>query len=276
MTLITRQLSKPGGPAIAYREAGRAHVECSETVVLLHGVGMQSAAWTPQIDVLSRTFHVIALDLPGHGESAPLSRGSDLTVFVDWLGSALDALEQERVSLVGHSMGALIASGFSIARPDRVARVALLNGVFQRDAAARKAVIARAFQIAEGAFDVETPLARWFTDDPIDQKARDQVEYWLRTVDSGGYETAYRAFAQGDQIYAERFGEIACPLLAMTGEMDPNSTPAMAQAMARAAQDGEANVVAGHRHMLNLTAPDIVNGTLMAWLTRTTSKELIE
>ncbi len=43
-------------------------------LVLIHGVGMRLEAWAPQIAALSQRFEVIALDLPGHGESRPLRR----------------------------------------------------------------------------------------------------------------------------------------------------------------------------------------------------------
>jgi pimeloyl-ACP methyl ester carboxylesterase len=48
------------------------------------------------------------------------------------------------VSVAGHSMGALIAAGLAVERPDLVRRVALLNGVHRRSPEARAAVLARA------------------------------------------------------------------------------------------------------------------------------------
>lgn len=265
MTSTTLQLSEPFGQ-VAYREAGLSHAGTAAPVVLIHGVGMQSAAWAPQIDKLSETHHVIALDMPGHGGSDRIPSGSDLPVFLDWLLAVLDALGLDRVNLAGHSMGALIAGGFAVRRPERVARVALLNGVFCRDEAASKSVIERAELIGTGSFDLETPLRRWFGDSPIEMAARDKVSVWLSQVDINGYATAYGAFARGDALYSDGFGKIACPLLALTGEEDPNSTPAMSQAMSGAAPYGRTVIIKNHRHMVNLTAPDAVNAALTDWL----------
>jgi len=54
-------------------------------IVLLHGVGMRIEAWGPQIDRLARQWQVIAVDLPGHGDSAPLAEGATgLADFVAW------------------------------------------------------------------------------------------------------------------------------------------------------------------------------------------------
>lgn len=265
MMSTTLRRSEPFG-TVTYREAGTAHAGRAAPLVLLHGVGMQSAAWYPQIDVFSADRRVIALDLPGHGGTAALPVGAQLPEFVDWLRGVLDGLEIERVNLAGHSMGALVAGGFAVCHPRRLERVALLNGVFRRDEAASRAVIRRAKLIGDGSFDLETPLARWFGDSLDDRTARIQVADWLSGVDIDGYAAAYAAFANGDATYADGFSDIMCPLLALTGEQDPNSTPAMSRAMADAAPRGRAVIVKDQRHMVNLTAPEAVNAALREWL----------
>lgn len=264
MTLTTLQLSEPYGQ-IAYRAAGQ-----GEPVVLIHGVGMQSAAWGPQIDALAATHHVIALDMPGHGGSDPLPESAELPDFVAWANEVLSKLNVGPVNLVGHSMGALIAGGLAIKHSDQVKRVAVVNGVYRRTADARQAVEDRAQEIRKGAIDLETPLRRWFL--PQDQEAREQVAEWLSAVDPKGYATAYGAFARGDDTYATGWANVICPMLALTGDGDPNSTPEMSRAMADAAQDGEAVIIEDHRHMVNLTAPDVVTDILQTWLARPTTE----
>ncbi|MFS4580233.1 alpha/beta fold hydrolase [Phaeobacter sp. C3_T13_0] len=269
MTSTILQLSETG-QAFAFRERGQ-----GAPVLLLHGVGMQSAAWDPQAEELSHTYRVIALDLPGHGGSAPVPAGSELPDFVSWLHDVIRTLKIGPVSIAGHSMGALITAGFAISHPEMTARAALLNGVFCRDAAARAGVVARAADIRAGKGDLETPLARWFGDSATDISARNLVAGWLREVDPSGYATAYSAFARGDATYADRFSEIACSFLAITGDGDPNSTPAMSQAMAAQVQDGRAVTITGHRHMVNLTAPDLVTSHLRDWLNSPTQLEAL-
>lgn len=255
------QLPAPYGQ-LSYREAGR-----GEPLVLIHGVGMQSAAWGPQIKDLSKTHRVLALDMPGHGQSAALPKGSDLAAYVAWLHAALHALDTGPVNLAGHSMGALIAGGFAAEHPGMLRRVAVLNGVYRRAPQARRAVEARAAEICQGQVDLETPLARWFGNTAIEQQARADVASWLSQVDIGGYATAYGAFARGDSTYGAAWPRISCPMLALTGDCDPNSTPAMARAMAEAAQDGTVDIIPG-RHMVNLTAPGTVTNRLAHWLLR--------
>ena len=270
MTLKTLRLSE-GNSQFAYRDHG-----VGEPLVLLHGVGMQSAAWEPQIEALAKHHRIIALDLPGHGQSAPLPAHSRLGDYVVWCHDVITRLNLGQVNIAGHSMGALIAAGYAITHPALLHRVALLNGVYRRDDASSAAVIARATAIREGQVDLEAPLSRWFADTPAEAGVRDQVATWLRAIDIDGYATAYTAFAHGDATYAGRFDKITCPFLALTGEDDPNSTPAMSRMMAKQAANGKAVVIKGHRHMVNLTAPAKVNAHLLAWLKLpTVTKELL-
>ncbi|RZF25226.1 alpha/beta fold hydrolase [Paraburkholderia sp. UYCP14C] len=237
-----------------------------EPLVLIHGVGMQALAWYPQIEALAHEFHVISVDMPGHGRSDPLEPGAGLQQFVEWAASFIEALDIGPVNLAGHSMGSLIAAGVAVTRPDLVRRVAVLNGVYRRTVQARDAVLRRAAELRSGAIDVATPLQRWFTAEESQRVAALRVESWLMAVNLGGYATAYTAFANGDDVYADGWNTIACPALVLTGSDDPNSTPEMARQMAQAAHRGRAVVIENERHMVNLTAPDEVNRALRAWL----------
>lgn len=260
MTLTTLRLSKSGAQ-VAFHSVGR-----GAPLVLIHGVGLQSAAWGPQVETLSEHNHVVALDMPGHGGSDPLPKGSALEDFVVWAAEALEALALGPVNLAGHSMGALITGGVAVEYPDLVSRVALLNPVFRRSPEARAAVEARAAEISRGELDSAAPLDRWFSRAASERAAREATAGWLRAVSPEGYATAYTAFATGDDTYANRIGDIQAPLLALTGSGDGNSTPAMARAIAEAAQNGTTKIIEGHRHMAHLTAPNLVNHALANWL----------
>jgi (E)-2-((N-methylformamido)methylene)succinate hydrolase len=239
-----------------------------EPVVLVHGVGLRLEAWAPQIESLAETHRVVAVDLPGHGTSAPIGRASGLAEFVDWFTTTLDDLGLDSVNVAGHSMGALVAGACAVTAPQRVRRVALLSAVHRRDPAAASAVKARAAEIAAGKADPIAPLTRWFGDECVASEPYQLVREWLTEVDIDAYATAYGAFAEGDDLYADRWPDVACPALLLTGELDPNSTPQMSHDLAAAALDGEACIIAGHRHMVNMTAPDEVTAALRHWLTR--------
>lgn len=254
-------------PRRSETRSGAAYVAegTGEPLVLVHGVGLRLEAWAAQIEALSATHRVIALDMPGHGGSAPLPEGARLPDFVAWLARVLDDLGLERVNLAGHSMGALIAGGVAAEHPDRLARVGLVCGVHRRTPEAAAAVVARAEALRRGERDSAGPLARWFGAGSADPTAV-LVGEWLDAVDAGGYATAYEAFATGDATYADAWPRVTQPALFLTGALDANSTPAMAEAMAGAAPRGRAVVIEGHGHMVPMTAPGAVNAALRTWL----------
>lgn len=261
--MMQRTLRLSDGAAVRLIEAGKGK-RGDAPLLLIHGVGLRAEAWGPQIAALSDRFHLIAVDMPGHGGSDLLPGDARLPAYVDWAARVVHALDLGPVNVAGHSMGSLIAGGLAVEHPDLVRRVALLNGVHRRTDAARAAVLARADQIAAGRSDISGPLDRWFGADEV--QARDQVAGWLSDVSPAGYAAAYRAFSEGDRVYADRLGEIACPALVLTGDGDGNSTAAMTKAMAAMIPGGRAHVITGHRHMVNLTAPEAVSAALADWL----------
>jgi pimeloyl-ACP methyl ester carboxylesterase len=98
-------------------------------LVLLHGAGDQAGTWSRVAPALSDRYHVLVPDLAGHGDSGP-SAGP---LAFDTVVGALEAiLEARRAAapfvLVGNSMGGWLAMWQAYAHPDRVSRVAVING----------------------------------------------------------------------------------------------------------------------------------------------------
>ncbi|HLQ24552.1 MAG TPA: alpha/beta hydrolase [Acidiferrobacterales bacterium] len=101
------------------------------SVVILHG--FLDLAWSfERVAVpLAGHYHVIAPDFRGHGDSEHVSRGG-YYYFPDYtadLARLLPKLTQKKLYVVGHSMGGIVASYFAGAFPERVARLALLEGI---------------------------------------------------------------------------------------------------------------------------------------------------
>jgi len=96
-------------------------------LVLLHGSGTNSAIWTEDAAVYSRHYRVYAVDMPGDpGKSAPNRLPWDSPALAEWLEDVLTALQIERVSLLGESLGGWTAVKYSIRCPERVDRLVLL------------------------------------------------------------------------------------------------------------------------------------------------------
>ncbi|MFF1746815.1 alpha/beta fold hydrolase [Streptomyces mirabilis] len=88
-----------------------ARVGTGEPLLLLHGIGHHRQAWDPVVHILAAEREVIAVDLPGFGESPALPDGltHDLRTVVPTLGGLCEALEIERPHVAGNSLGGLLA-----------------------------------------------------------------------------------------------------------------------------------------------------------------------
>jgi pimeloyl-ACP methyl ester carboxylesterase len=104
-------------------EAGR-----GDPVICLHGLGATKASFLPTIAALADEFRVIAIDLPGFGESdKPLGAAYDASYFAGCVAALLDALELDRAHIVGNSMGGRVAIEAGLLHPGRVRCIALLS-----------------------------------------------------------------------------------------------------------------------------------------------------
>ncbi len=95
-------------------------------VVLLHGFGGERQTWTNIQTSLSAFRRSIAFDLPGHGQALDWPRVGNAGVAAKAVAQSLDALELEKIHLVGHSMGGAVASLIALRDPERVASLTLL------------------------------------------------------------------------------------------------------------------------------------------------------
>ncbi len=106
-----------------YLEAG---ARSAPPVVLIHGLGATSASFLPTLWDLSADHRVIAVDLPGFGESDKPVRPLHAAFFARWLAGFLDAVGVDRAHLVGNSMGGRVAIETGLRSPDRVGKLGLL------------------------------------------------------------------------------------------------------------------------------------------------------
>lgn len=239
-------------------------------VVLVHGVGMQQSVWAPQIEALSREHDLITYDLLGHGHSVLPPAQAQLSDYTAQLGALLDDLGVPAAAVVGHSMGALVALDFAVRHPDRCLATVAMNAVFCRTPEQRKAVTQRAAALRDVGHEanVEDTLQRWFgapVPDSLHAAAQLSREM-LAGVNAEGYARTYAVFASADATHADSLTGVRTPCLFITGELDPNSTPEMSQAMAQRVPGARLDVLPGARHMMSLTDPERVNAALVHFL----------
>lgn len=104
---------------LAYEEFGAPE---APPTVLLHGLGGRANDWAPVVPRLAQRLRVLALDLRGHGESEWPGEYSYELMAADVV-AFLDRLDLQHVTLVGHSMGGVVAYRIAAERPDLVERL---------------------------------------------------------------------------------------------------------------------------------------------------------
>src|SRR6201989_2100855 len=95
-------------------------------VALIHGVAGRAGQWQKVIELLSRSYTVVAPDLLGHGESAKPRGDYSLGAHPAGIRALLGALGLTRASIVGHSFGGGIAMQFAYQFPERCERLVLV------------------------------------------------------------------------------------------------------------------------------------------------------
>jgi pimeloyl-ACP methyl ester carboxylesterase len=99
-----------------------------DTLLALHGLGGTKASFLPTLAALADSHQVIAVDLPGFGDSdKPIGAPYDAPWFARALVGLLDELGLERANLVGNSMGGRVAIELGLVAPERTGRIALLS-----------------------------------------------------------------------------------------------------------------------------------------------------
>jgi pimeloyl-ACP methyl ester carboxylesterase len=203
-------------------------------LVLLHGIGSRAESWQAMVAALPAALPVIAWDAPGYGASRPLAAFAPTpTDYALRLAALLDALGQDRVVLVGHSLGALFAAAFAARHPARVLALACLSPALgyavPPGAALPQAVQARIDELQRlGPADFAEARAARLLARPLDApEVLAAVRAAMAAVLPLGYAQAVRALGAGD-LLADA-ARIAAPTLVAVGAEDVVTPPANAE-----------------------------------------------
>lgn len=227
-------------------------------VLFLHGAGMDRTVWALQSRYFAHRGHaVLAVDLPGHGRSGG-EAATSIAASADWLLAFLEAAGLERVTLVGHSMGSLIALDFAGRHPERMKALALLG------VAGAMPVHPDLLAAAERNDPVAFQLITSWGHGKVGHYGGGKVPgAWLL---GGGARLLERvrpgvlhrdlAACNAYREAPERATAVTCPTLLVLGTEDM-MTPAKAGRKLAAAIDGaQAETIAGAGHMMMLEKPD--------------------
>jgi 3-oxoadipate enol-lactonase len=245
-------------------------------VVLLHGVGGGRACFDDALSGTGRAlaaagFDAIALDLPGYGDS-PAIEPTTLAGMAASVLATIDALGVDRVAIVGHSMGGMVAQELMALAPQRVSALVLLatspafgkpGGAWQAEFLAQRLAPLNAGAGMQGlapglVLGMAAPGA------PDDAVAR--AALLMAGVPEATYRRALAAIAGFDR--RELLADLRLPVLCLAGSEDRNAPPAVMRQMAARIAGAEYRELPGVGHLAHMEAPQAVNAALIDFLQR--------
>jgi pimeloyl-ACP methyl ester carboxylesterase len=121
---LRSSIELPTGVRLSFVEQG--NVE-GEAIVMLHGYTDSSHSYARVLPLISARYHLFALDQRGHGDSSKNAPSHTLEEMADDVLALINTRGIDKIILVGHSMGSMVAQRFAAIYPERVARLVLIG-----------------------------------------------------------------------------------------------------------------------------------------------------
>jgi pimeloyl-ACP methyl ester carboxylesterase len=242
-------------------------------LVALHGIGSNAASFAPLVAHLPPGTPVIAWNAPGYGGSQPLDAPWPTAAdYAARLADLLDALGQAGpVTLLGHSLGCLVAAAFAARHPDRVARLVLASPALGHGApvggplgVAAQARLDDLARLGPDAFAAARAPRLLHRPETCPETAA-AVTAAMAAIDPAGYAQAVRMLASGR--LADDLAGLALPAEVIVGAEDIITPPDAARRAHAALPDacrGPLTLVPGCGHALPQQAPEALARRLAA------------
>ncbi len=217
-------------------------------VVLLHPIGVDRGWWDEYIQDWQHHFEIVTIDLRGHGESSLVTTPVSLADHARDIAAVLEHAGVTAASLVGVSMGGMVAQRVAIQAPTRVASLILCAtaGGFPDDV--RPRILARGDMNRAGQMSevVEDTIARWFLPDTSRPDLVERCRARLLADDWYSWSANWQAISQLDNL--AELGAVTQPALVIAGDADASIPPAVSQRIADALPLGRFISIPGAAH----------------------------
>jgi pimeloyl-ACP methyl ester carboxylesterase len=268
VSTIEERFAEVNGVRLHYRIAGR-----GSPVVLLHGYAQTGHMWLPLVPSLAQRHTVIVPDLRGAGDSSKPASGYDKKTLAVDIHGLTDSLGFDRVSIVGHDIGLMVAYAYAAQFPQTTARVVLMDAFLPGIGNWKDVWLLR--DLWHFHFYGEVPLAlvqgreriyfeHFWNDFAADPKhsvpEADRQIYAAAYAQPGGMRAGFeyfRSFERDAQDFAQLATvRLAMPMLVLTGEKA--SGDFLIEQAKLVASDVRGVVIKGSGHWLMDEAPATV------------------
>ncbi len=248
--------------AFAYAYTGtKPFIESQSTAVFIHGAANDHSVWAMQSRYFAHHgWNVLALDLPGHGQSDGPSCAS-VEAFATWVATFLDTVGVKAAHVIGHSMGSLTALELAATRADLVGKLslvgtavpmavgdALLDAAANDEERARKMIVGWSYAPASQLGNNQKAPGTWLPGNSMALMRR--MSKGLLHSDLA----ACKAYENG-LAAAKR---IECPVQILIGESDMMTPPKASAAVIAALKNVRSETIRNAGHNMYSEAPDAV------------------
>jgi pimeloyl-ACP methyl ester carboxylesterase len=237
-------------------------------MVCLHGHTGQARIWDEFAEAMRDSYHVYAVDQRGHGESGHAKDGYARDRFVEDLAAFVDALELDRFTLSGLSMGGWHSMLYTADHPDRVERIVMVDiGPEPSEesiaASGSRPETPMRFDSLEDAVVWMRSGNSWASDDRLKKDAEDKMKQtddgaWTWKADPALFNVPLPDMSDPGLIgrYWSALETIPCPILEVRGSESPLVSDAVLDRMKDAATDLTSVDVANAGHVVTVDQPE--------------------
>lgn len=242
-----------------------------DTVVLSAGLGGSGGFWAPQMAALSQRFGVVLYDHRGTGRSVrQLTDPHSVDAMADDIRSVMDAAGLDRAHIVGHAAGGLAGLSLALRHPDRIAKLAVVNGWAAPDPHIRRCFDTRIHLLKDSG------PAAYLHAQPLFLFPADWISANTARLDAE--EVHHLAAFPGEAIMLARINAllafdieaqlsgIACPVLVSASGDDMLVPVSCSRKLAQGLPNARLRIAPWGGHGFTVTASDAFNDSLMAFL----------
>lgn len=240
-----------------------------ETVLLLHGLGADSASWQLQIPALvSSGFRVLAPDSPGFGRSNHLSKLHRIAELVAFVPELFNALNISAAHVVGISMGGTQALQLALDFPERVKKLVLVNTYARLNISNPRSwpyYLLRWMLIHTLGLPAQARVvAKRIFPRPEQVELRQMLIGQILQVKPTYYRAAMRALATFN--VSQRLSEISAPTLIITGEEDTTVPPIMQHMLVERIPNARQVIIPDAGHAVSVEKAERFNQIVLDFL----------
>ncbi len=253
--------------SLNYAEAGNSN---NHTIVFAHPLLWGAEMFDSMISELAKDFHVVAVDIHGHGQSG-YRDSLTLDDMTDDFYRLIEKLRLSKVTWFGYSIGGMLGMRLALAHPEKVNSLILMATTARLDAPNIKKQTLQLWEMFRDGHraNIAEPALQFFFARKTYENQPELVEHYRNKLmnfkETGGmFEAALAAFKRDD--IGDKISAIKVPTLVIAGKEDLTATPQEAEFIASRIPNAQLKIIEDANHLLAVEKPREVLQIIRAFL----------